>query len=251
MQRNLLSLLGRIPRNLRQFVVFRFQIGREKTSRSTLAGAHLPSFLCWLDGRSGFPHLIWRIECDQKPSICASPLDPFGSLWIGTKNGRGITGCPWRDLRPISRSSVNFRLPVIPPQWATARSADRDPHDHGGRCSPLTVELFHQLAFFILSCNFPNDSDALMRSWRRAVIAILRAAAQAGQLVTRIASLQLEELLTQLVEHPRSVFPRQRAFPQVRGTLHQAASHRGASHYVDYRPNRDVLVQGEKIAPQD
>jgi hypothetical protein len=41
------------------------------------------------------------------------------------------------------------------------------------------------------------DSDALMRSWQRAVIAILRAAAQADQLVTRIPSGQLEELLSQ------------------------------------------------------
>jgi hypothetical protein len=40
-------------------------------------------------------------------------------------------------------------------------------------------------------------SDALMRSWQRAVIAILRAAAQANQLVTRIPSGQLEELLSQ------------------------------------------------------
>jgi len=41
------------------------------------------------------------------------------------------------------------------------------------------------------------DGDALMRSWRRAVIAILRAAAQAGELVTRIPSRQLEQLLRQ------------------------------------------------------
>jgi hypothetical protein len=41
------------------------------------------------------------------------------------------------------------------------------------------------------------DKDALMRSWRRAVIAILRAAAQAGQLVTRIPGRQLEQLLSQ------------------------------------------------------
>ncbi len=40
------------------------------------------------------------------------------------------------------------------------------------------------------------DRDALMRSWQRAVVAILRAAAQAGQLVTRIPSAQLEELLS-------------------------------------------------------
>jgi hypothetical protein len=41
------------------------------------------------------------------------------------------------------------------------------------------------------------DKDALMRSWRRAVIAILRAAAQARQLVTRIPSRELEQLLGQ------------------------------------------------------
>jgi hypothetical protein len=41
------------------------------------------------------------------------------------------------------------------------------------------------------------DKDALMRSWRRAIIAILRAAAQAGQLVTRISGRQLEQLLDQ------------------------------------------------------
>jgi Putative transposase/Transposase zinc-binding domain len=41
------------------------------------------------------------------------------------------------------------------------------------------------------------ESEALMRSWQRAVIAILRAAAQASQLVTRIPRGQLEELLSQ------------------------------------------------------
>jgi Putative transposase/Transposase zinc-binding domain len=41
------------------------------------------------------------------------------------------------------------------------------------------------------------DKDALMRSWRRAVIAILRAAAQARQLITRIPSRELEQLLGQ------------------------------------------------------
>jgi hypothetical protein len=41
------------------------------------------------------------------------------------------------------------------------------------------------------------EKDALMRSWRRAIIAILRSAAQAGQLVTRIPSRQLERLLGQ------------------------------------------------------
>jgi Putative transposase/Transposase zinc-binding domain len=41
------------------------------------------------------------------------------------------------------------------------------------------------------------DKDALMRSWRRAIIAILRAAAQAGQLVTRIPSRELEQFLGQ------------------------------------------------------
>jgi Putative transposase len=41
------------------------------------------------------------------------------------------------------------------------------------------------------------DRDALMRSWQRAVIAILRAAAQAGQLVTRIPSEKLEQILSQ------------------------------------------------------
>lgn len=45
--------------------------------------------------------------------------------------------------------------------------------------------------------NILHDGDALMRSWRRAVIAILRAAAQAGELVTRIPSRQLEQLLRQ------------------------------------------------------
>jgi hypothetical protein len=40
-------------------------------------------------------------------------------------------------------------------------------------------------------------SEALMRSWQRAVIAILRAAAKASQLVTRIPREQLEELLSQ------------------------------------------------------
>jgi len=39
------------------------------------------------------------------------------------------------------------------------------------------------------------DSDSLMRSWQRAVIAILRAAARAGQLVTRIPVDRLEKLL--------------------------------------------------------
>jgi hypothetical protein len=41
------------------------------------------------------------------------------------------------------------------------------------------------------------DRSALMRAWQRAVIGILRAAAQAGQLVTRIPGGQFEELLNQ------------------------------------------------------
>jgi Putative transposase len=41
------------------------------------------------------------------------------------------------------------------------------------------------------------DSDSLMRSWQRAVIAILRAAARAGQLVTKTPVDRLEELLDQ------------------------------------------------------
>jgi hypothetical protein len=41
------------------------------------------------------------------------------------------------------------------------------------------------------------DRNDLMRSWKSAVIAILRAAAEAGQLVTRIPSRQLEQLLSQ------------------------------------------------------
>jgi hypothetical protein len=41
------------------------------------------------------------------------------------------------------------------------------------------------------------ESEALMRSWQRAVIAILRAAAQVSQLVTKIPNGQLEELLRQ------------------------------------------------------
>ena len=41
------------------------------------------------------------------------------------------------------------------------------------------------------------DRDALMRSWQRAVVAILRAAAQSGQLVTNVPSEQLQELLSQ------------------------------------------------------
>jgi hypothetical protein len=41
------------------------------------------------------------------------------------------------------------------------------------------------------------NSETLMRSWQRAVIALLRAAAEAGQLVTRIPREELEELLSQ------------------------------------------------------
>jgi hypothetical protein len=41
------------------------------------------------------------------------------------------------------------------------------------------------------------ESETLMRSWRRAVIAILRAAAQASQVVTSIPGEELEELLSQ------------------------------------------------------
>jgi hypothetical protein len=98
------------------------------------------------------------------------------------------------------------------------------------------------------------DRDALMMSWQRAVVAILRAAAQSGQLVTRIPTEQLEELLSRQGNRwwsrQPSVFRRQTALPQIRGTLYQAATNRRASHYLDYRPNRHVLVQGQKVAPQ-
>ena len=41
------------------------------------------------------------------------------------------------------------------------------------------------------------DRDLLMKAWRRAVIALLRAALRAGQLCTTMAVDQMEELLTQ------------------------------------------------------
>jgi hypothetical protein len=41
------------------------------------------------------------------------------------------------------------------------------------------------------------ESEVLMRSGQRAVIAILRAAAEAGQLVTRVPRVELEEFLSQ------------------------------------------------------
>ena len=41
------------------------------------------------------------------------------------------------------------------------------------------------------------DRDALMGAWRKAVIALLRAALRAGQLSTKLTVDQMEEMLTQ------------------------------------------------------
>ena len=42
------------------------------------------------------------------------------------------------------------------------------------------------------------DRDLLMKSWRRAVIALLRAAVRAGQLRTELTVDQMDDLLTQV-----------------------------------------------------
>jgi hypothetical protein len=83
------------------------------------------------------------------------------------------------------------------------------------------------------------DRDALMRSWRRAIIAILRAAAQAGQLVTRISSPQLEQLLSQQEKRWWSInvqsFEDKQHFLKYAGRYTRRPPHRGASHCPDYR----------------
>ena len=80
------------------------------------------------------------------------------------------------------------------------------------------------------------DRDRLMEAWRRAVIALLRAALRAGQLRTEMTVDQMEELLTQqeksLVEHQDSILQVERAFPAIRRSVRKAATHCAASHHL-------------------
>jgi len=79
------------------------------------------------------------------------------------------------------------------------------------------------------------DREALMKSWRKAVIALLRAALRAGQLHIEMTVDQAERDArpagAALVERQDSIVPGQMAFPAIRRSLRKAASHRAASYY--------------------
>ena len=96
------------------------------------------------------------------------------------------------------------------------------------------------------------ERDPLMEAWRRAVIALLRAALRADQLCTKMTVDQMEEYAhpagETLVEHQDSIVRGQMAFPAIRRSLRKAATHRAASHHLHRGANRQVLVQRQEAA---
>ena len=118
---------------------------------------------------------IWR---PQKPHEEKSPFRRCGRVLVEFFNNTG-----WAFLVNLTRNSPSSGLPVMLPQWATANRERHgaltqsrttiagDPFYREWLCGagqgcrgriterlyidnflPLTEELFHQLAFFILSC---------------------------------------------------------------------------------------------------
>ncbi len=98
------------------------------------------------------------------------------------------------------------------------------------------------------------ERDALMEAWRRAVIALLRAALRSGSALyedgRRPDGRDAHPAGESLVEHQDSVLQVERAFPAIRRSLRKAATHRPASHHLHREANRQVLVQGQEAAPQ-
>jgi hypothetical protein len=98
------------------------------------------------------------------------------------------------------------------------------------------------------------EREALMEAWRKAVIALLRAALRAGQLRTELTADQMGRPAHSsggmLVEHQDSIVRRQRAFPTIRRSLRKAAAYRAVSDHLDRATNRQVWVQGQKAASQ-
>jgi hypothetical protein len=94
------------------------------------------------------------------------------------------------------------------------------------------------------------DRDCLMKSWRKAVIALLRAALRAGQLWTELTVDQMEDLLNHLAKCWWSVniVREQMAFPAIRRSLCKAASHCPASNHLHRGTKRHILDQRQKAA---
>jgi Transposase zinc-binding domain/Putative transposase len=96
------------------------------------------------------------------------------------------------------------------------------------------------------------ERDPLMEAWRRAVIALLRAALRASQLSTNMNVAQMEQMLTQQENRWWSIkiqsFRSKEHFLRYRRSLCKAATHFAASYHRRRRANRYVLVQGQKAA---
>ena len=96
------------------------------------------------------------------------------------------------------------------------------------------------------------EQDPLMEAWRRAVIALLRAALRADQLCTKMTVEQMEELLTEQENRWSSVkiqsFKSKEHFLRYAGRLRKAAAHRAAAHHLHRGTDRYVLVQRQKAA---
>jgi Transposase zinc-binding domain/Putative transposase len=97
------------------------------------------------------------------------------------------------------------------------------------------------------------DPDQLMKSWRKAVIALLRAALRAGRLRTELAPEQTNDLLNHLERCWWSIkvqsFKDKWHFLQYAGR-YVRRPHRPASHHLDRRTNCQVFVQRQETAPQ-
>ena len=90
------------------------------------------------------------------------------------------------------------------------------------------------------------DRDRLMKAWRKAVIALLRAALRAGPLRTELTASQMDDLLTHLemlVECQDSILRGQMALPAICRSICKAAPNCPASYHLDWGTNCEVLVQ--------
>jgi hypothetical protein len=105
------------------------------------------------------------------------------------------------------------------------------------------------------------EHDALMKSWRKAVIALLRAALRAGQLGTKMTVEEMEEMFTQKEKWSWIVkiqsFKDKCHFLQYAGRYVRRPPHCAASYHLDRRTNRQLLaavvisaimVSGQQVA---
>jgi hypothetical protein len=103
-------------------------------------------------------------------------------------------------------------------------------------------------------CRVYYDRDLLMKSWRKAVIALLRAALRAGQLHSAMNVDQMEEMLTEQEKCNWIIkiqsFEDKWHFLQYAGRYVRRPPIAQLSYHVDRGTNRQILVQRQKAASQ-